>query len=702
MLALPVSPTQLAVIEQSLDSKIFLEGPAGCGKTTAGVKRLLYLLEKGISGSSILLWVPQRFLAEPYLQVLRTPGVTAGGMVAMLTVGGLAKRLIELFWPMVAQDVGFGHPDELPTFLTLETAQYYMADLVRPLLDEGYFETVVMERNRLYSQILDNLNKAAVVGFPYNEIGERLKAAWVGEVSQARIYQDAQFCATRFREYCLSNNLLDFSLQLEVFIKYLWPNLICRQYLKETYRHLIVDNLEEDTPAAHELLRHWLPDFDSALLIYDHDGGYRRFLGADPDSAYTLKPLCPIKIETDRSFVISTDMAILGSHLAQALNRNGSQKRRLIPLDLEKDILAYAFSHFYPEMLDWVADQVAGLVSEEGVTPGEIVILSPFLNDALRFALEERLERRAVPFRTHRPSRSLREEAITRCLLTIAALAHPQWGIRPSQYEFAYALVQIIAGLDLVRAQLLAQTVFRSRADQLRLSSYDLIKPEMQERITYRAGELYERFRRWLEEYARSGEEELDYFFSRLFGELLSQPGYSFHMNFYAGEITANLIESIRKFRWVANRILAEKSIPAGKKYLQMVQDGVISALYIRSWQIKTDDAVLIAPAYTFLMRNIPVDYQFWLDIGSRGWFERLYQPLTHPYVLSCSWSIGRIWTDTDEIETSEEALYRLAMGLIRRCRKKIYLGLSELSEQGYENRGPLLRAIDRVLRQSN
>ena len=702
MLALPVSQAQFAIIEQSLDAKIFLEGPASSGKTTTGVERLLYLLKKGIPGGSIMLWIPQRFLAEPYLQVLRAPGVTAGGTVTMLTAGGLAKRMVELFWPLVAQEAGFGHTDKLPTFLTLETAQYYMAGLVRPLLDEGYFETVVMDRHRLYSQILDNLNKAAVVGFPYTEIGERLKAAWVGEVSQARIYEDAQFCANRFREYCLSNNLLDFSLQLEVFFKYLWPNPACRKYLAVTYRHLIVDNLEEDTPVAHELLRQWFPEFDSVLLIYDHDGGYRRFLGADPDSAYTLKPLCPVRVETDQSFVISKDMAILGSHLGKALNRSGGQKRKLFPLSLETDILAYAFSHFYPEMLDWVADQVAGLVNEEGVPPGEIVILSPFLNDALRFGLEERLERRAVPVRTHRPSRSLQEEAITRCLLTIAALAHPQWGIRPSLYEFAYTLVQIIAGLDLVRAQLLAQTVFRSRADQLSLSSYDLIKPEMQERITYRVGELYEGFRRWLEEYASSGEQELDYFFSRLFGELLSQPGYTFHVNYYAGEITANLIESIRKFRWIADRVLTEKGVPAGKEYLQMVQDGVISALYIRSWQIKADDAVLIAPAYTFLMRNTPVDYQFWLDIGSRGWFERLYQPLTHPYVLSRSWPIGRIWTDKDEIETGEEALYRLALGLIRRCRKKIYLGLSELSEQGYENRGPLLRAIDRVLRHAN
>jgi len=180
VLALPVSQAQFAIIEQPLDAKIFLEGPASSGKTTTGVERLLHLLKKGIPGGSIMLWIPQRFLAEPYLQVLRAPGVTAGGTVTMLTAGGLAKRMVELFWPLVAQEAGFGHTDELPTFLTLETAQYYMAGLVRPLLDEGYFETVVMDRHRLYSQILDNLNKAAVVGFPYTEIGERLKAAWEG------------------------------------------------------------------------------------------------------------------------------------------------------------------------------------------------------------------------------------------------------------------------------------------------------------------------------------------------------------------------------------------------------------------------------------------------------------------------------------------------------------------------------------------
>jgi hypothetical protein len=110
-------------------------------------------------------------------------------------------------------------------------------------------------------------------------------------------------------------------------------------------------------------------------------------------------------------------------------------------------------------------------------------------------------------------------------------------------------------------------------------------------------------------------------------------------------------------------------------------------------------DAVLIAPAYTFLMRNEPVQYQFWLNIGGQGWAERLYQPLTQPHVLTRNWILGRVWTDEDEVETSAEGLYRLISGLIGRCRHRIYLGYSELGEQGVEQRGVLLDALQRMLR---
>ena len=696
-----LNAAQRSVVKKSANARLFLEGPAGTGKTTAGVACLLRLLEAGVAGNSILVLVPQRTLGAPYSDVLRSPSLPAGGMPALLTVGGLAQRMVEMFWPLAAHAAGFTHPDEPPVFLTMETAQYYMAHLVRPLLEEGIFDGVTIERNRLYSQIIDNLNKAAVVGFPYTEIGERLKSAWGGEPAQLRIYEDAQSCASRFREYCLAHNLLDFSLQLEVFRQVLWPASFCRNYLTNTFQHLIYDNIEEDTPIAHDLVREWLPEMRSALLIYDTEAGYRRFLGADPQSAYSLREDCQKQAAFTESLVVSPEIHALTDSIGQYLTRS---KAPLLEPD-PRPAIAYEYQRFYPEMLDWIAGQIDALVHQEGLAPGEIVVLAPFLSDSLRFSLVNRLERLDIPARSHRPSRSLREEPAALCLLTLAMLAHPEWGLLPTKFDVAYTLMQAIAGMDLVRAQLLAEIVYRVREGLPTLSSFDQIAPETQERITYLLGTRYEHLRLWLLGYHQDAQAaeaggELDHFLSLLFGEVLSQPGYGFHYSYDAGEVTANLVESVQKFRWVAAPDLAQAGIPLGKEYIEMVQDGVIAAQYIGSWQLQAEDAVLLAPAHTFLMSNRPATVQFWLDVGSRSWAERLYQPLTHPYVLSRHWHPGVTWGDADEVEANQQVLHHLAIGLLRRCRQRIYLGLSELGEQGYEQRGPLLRTYQRVLQE--
>lgn len=685
---------QNKVIHLPKNIKIFLEGPAGTGKTTTGIERLVYLLENGQRGDSALVITPQRALASPYIKALNSRKSIIGGSVTFLTMGGLAQRMVSLFWPLISRQACFAQPDLPPTFLNLETAQYYMAFLVRPLLLEGYFNSIILDRNRLYSQIIDNLNKSAVVRFPYTEIGNRLKAAWSGEPAQLRVYEDTQACATMFRQYCLANNLLDFSLQMEVFINHLWPLEYCQNYLTNTYRHLTVDNIEEDTPAAHDILSAWLNQCSSALIIYDHDAGYRRFLGADPDNAYRIKEICQDCYEFEKSLVARPEIQELQQQLSTHIAHLKPKPCKIDP----RLSLVHASHRFFPEMLDWTAAQINILVNEEHIPPGEIAVLSPYLSDSLRFALVNRLETYQIPTRSHRPSRSLRAEPATQCLMTLAALAHPEWKIHPNKLDIAYTLMQAIDGLDLVRAQILSEIVYRIKDGIPALTSFEQITPDMQERITYVIGERYEIIRHWLTAYMNDRGGELDHFIKQLFGEVLSQPGFGFHADYDAGDNTAKLIESIQNFRRVVSSQLDKAGIPLGLEYLSMVQEGVIAALFLHQWENMPEDSVLIAPAYTFLMTNQPVSVQFWLDISSRGWSERLNQPLTHPYVLCRQWDQNRQWSDTDETEANQAVLTNLVSGLLRRCRHKLFVGLSEFSEQGYEQRGPLLRSFQSLL----
>ncbi len=684
---------QRLVAEEHFDTTLFLEGASGTGKTTAAIERVKNLIRSGVSPESILIIVPQTALALPYKDALRRARVIKGANVQTTTLSGLAVQSIDLFWPLIAEDVGFNNPLDRPHFLSLELVQYYMTRFLEPEIRRNdYFNSVTINQNRLYTQIVDNLNKAAVVGFSQEMIGEKLKSAWAGASEQAYIYDDAQAAATVFREACRQNNLIDFSLQITLFVNYLWKMEQPRHHLTNQYRHLIVDNIEEDTPATHDVLSEWLGECDSALLLYDSGGGYRRFLGADPINAYTLKQQCEVKVTLDKPRVMSPELEAFEVEIARSLNRPHKGKHKADA----RSAIVYADNHYLPQMVDWTADNIASLINNEGVPPNEIVILSAFLPDALRFSLQTRLNERGIPNRSHRPSRALHEEPAVRTLIALAKLSHPQWKNPPDKFDVAFALTASITDLDLVRARLLSDVLFRSGE----LLPFDRIQDsKVQSRITFDLGTRYDRLRAWIDKYRENESLPLDVFFSKLFGEVLSQPKFGFHYNYDSANAAANLIDSAREFRQTVSKIEPDFPLPLSSEYIRMVDSGVIANQYIRDGDKREKDSVLIAPAYAFLMKNTPVDYQFWLNISSPGWGQRLYQPLTQPYVLSRQWEEDRIWTDSDEFESNQDAVYQLVSGLIRRCRKQIYLGFSQFGEQGFEQRGTLLTAVQSMLR---
>ena len=687
-----LTPNQLAVVERPLTSHIFLHGPAGTGKSTAGTERLKHLLAAGISGESILVLTSHRILQDLYLDAVETSDSPSGGVPVSATMSALAWRTTNQFWPVAARAAGFAHSENPPVFLNVENAQYYMAYVIRPLLAQGYFESVTVDRSRMYSQILDNLNKSATVGFPYTDIGPRLDSAWAGDPAQRRVYAQVQECASRFRKFCLQHNLLDFSLLLEVFSTHLWPDPAVREDLVRAYRHLIYDNVEEDVPRSHDIVREWLPEFDSALLIYDDGGGYRRFLGADAETAAALAQVCDEQVAFEQSFVMSEPVTRLADALAHPLSTQPAVESTL-PLDVLP-------ARFVPEMMDMIVGRVSSLVLDQGIRPSDIVILAPILSDATRFAITSRLEAARIPWRTLRPSRPLRNESASKVLLTLAVLAHPHWNIRPSKFDVAYALVQSLQ-MDLVRAQMLTEIVYRPR--ELSLSAFERINDEMRERLTFTFGDRYAALREWLLEYRKGLPLPLDLWLQKLFDEVLSRPGFGFHTNIDAARVATSLIGSIRTFRLAIEPSLVNLDRPDfdfGQEYVSMFIDGVLPALYLETWRTETSDAVLVAPAYSFLVMNRPATVQFWVDAGSSAWYEGLVQPLTHPYVLSREWPVGRQWTFADAEQMDLANMNQLVSGLLHRCRDRLVLAISNLGESGFEQRGPMLRAFQRVIQQ--
>jgi len=686
-------------------SSTFLEGPAGAGKTTRATQHIQSLIEAGVAPGTILLLTPHRSYTFPYQEAFDQQTWYALGKA---TIGGLARRYVSLFWPEILPHAKYPFAESLePTFLTYEAAQYYMARLVSPLIEQGYFSDLKLTRHRLYSQLLDNLNKMAVNDIPLDDLSSYLQAARIAEedapagaAAKGRVDEIASTVMS-YRQFCAKHNLVDFSLYLELFRDLVRDVEIARSYAYTQYRHLIYDNCEEDVPLAHDFVRHWMTHEDSklesALVIYDRDAGFRKFLAANPQSAHTLKEVCTNSEELEESPRLPPSLLNVSNCLVNSIAN--ASLLEVEPASGERRFHV-ASDRLHHQMVQRVVRQVTALV-ESGRSPQEIVIISPFLSDSLYHALSTGLDEAGVTYCCHRPSRTLREEPVTKVLLTLAKLAHPSWDMaRPSQEAVCHMLVTILADADLVRAAVLAASVYGSPVHEgVGLRKFEEVRADVRDRVTYRLGEAYERLRIWLEHYASEEVLPIDHFLSRLFGELISQPGFGLYKDVQAGAQVGAVVESARKFRRAVTDVLEREQEPVGKAYVEMVQEGVVSGFYAVEWA-DPPDAVLIAPAHTFLLRNRSYAHLLWLDVGSTAWHRRIHQPLTNPYVLSKDWDRQDQWSASWEQRFETERLTRIVSGLIRRCTDSVYLYASELSPHGQEQTGDLLVALGYAMRE--
>ncbi|MCW1967934.1 MAG: UvrD-helicase domain-containing protein, partial [Anaerolineae bacterium] len=296
--------------------KTYLVGPPGSGKTTRLARRLVELIERNTRPDRILVLVPQQAQANVFRAALRQikGQFKSRGQPEITTLYGLAHRHVSLFFPLVAARAGFTLGSE-PTLINVELAQYFLDQLLEPRSAD--FDDLRLYRPRLLGQIIDSMNKAAECGFGLDEIASRLSAAWSGDPQRHISFKRAQALAQEFRQFCRERTLLDFSLLIETYAQHLLNTPTYRDYITARYRHVIIDQIEENPPITHDFVRLLLSNCDSALIAEDNPGSYRLFLGADGVSARQVAAHCDEIVELHDSFVAPTACITLGNRLAQ-------------------------------------------------------------------------------------------------------------------------------------------------------------------------------------------------------------------------------------------------------------------------------------------------------------------------------------------------------------------------------------------------
>ena len=669
----------------------FAEGPAGAGQRALLTERLLHLARRGAAGRQILVLVPDRLLIPRYRAALEAAADGPAPAVQFFTYYTIAKRAVELFWPTAGPAAGFADPYAPPVLLTYETAQHVMSRVAGPKIEQGFFEELALPAQRLVGQLISSMNAAAASGFPLEEIAPRLSAAWTGEALRTRYYEQAQQCIAAYRQRCLEQGLVDVALLMELFAQVLVPDAAFWRYLTTQYRHLLVPHVEENVPVAHDFIRRFLKDSDSALLLCEQDGGVRPFLHVDPAGGYALHEACHEAADLGPSQTTTPALEALAARISAHLEEkelpaaNGSHKavRGLIQ------------KPFRPDMLRAVAGDVKALC-EQGTPPGEIALLAPAVDGVLRFTLEEELRAVGLPLRVLRRHERLGDEPLVRAMLTLAALAHPAWQQPPARHDAADMLARLVGGLDPVRAALLAEACYDADAGRLHPHAGRLDE-EKAARLGPALLRRYDALQGWVAEYADQPGQPLtlDRFVRRFFNEQLGGP----ETPKATAALFSELVRSIEHFRAYASASALADGL-MGATYAGMVREGTVAAQYPARRRLtdEEEDAVTLAPVYTYLLTGRPVRYQFWLDLGAPGWWRSLEQALTNPVVLSHRWPEGEKWTEPRDFATRTDLLRRIVLGLTRRCTGTLTLCTSDRRTSGEAQDSPLLRAAQAAL----
>ena len=689
---------QKELITAGTRERIWLSGNAGCGKTTAAAERVRFLLENTEAWPRVLVFTPGRNYSDAYRDILSSEGIRP----AVTTYNSYIETCLRLFWPLIASDSGFSKTKARPQFLTIEAAQIMMAKMIRPRLETGYFASLSTSLSRVFNQVLVAMHKCAAAEIPLEKYAAVMKDSWGGDPAVSSVFDQTQECVLAFRENCLRFNLLDYSLQLEIFSKKLLPHPRFREWLREQQYHIIFDNLEEEVPAAHHFIRELAPLSRSMLLITDRNGGYRSFMGCDPISAESLSQICGPQLSFEESFVSAPPVQAMEAVITRPKQANAE-----LPVS-PRTAFSFAASHHYPEMIKKAVNDVAGLIHFQGVAPENIVIIAPLVSDILYTEMERELREQGVRVYLNRPSRPLLNEQVTRSLLTLCELVKPIPGTRVRLLDIVQMAQCFIRDLDPMRAQILVGRMFREKKQDFPNPAEYTIKPfaelseEIRTRIPSQIAERFETLRNWIELQRKNKALSPDQIVTDFFNDVLVRDG--FRTDPAANLGIQKVLDSMTKFREVLDYLAnadphGDGILPGWEDYFELVGLGMINAKYYEELYAQPEHTVLISLTSAYLSMNRPVDYQIWLNVGAPRWWERFYGELTNDAVLSRQWIPEKKWDTLTASAYNDAHMMNQIRGLLRRCRKQVKAYSSELSEAGQEQKSRLLYVFSDLAR---
>lgn len=661
-----------------IEKCILIDGKSASGKTTLAIKKYKHMVEEEkIHTKDILVLIMNRYQGLTWKRQL---SLKSSGETNILTYQGFIRKELIKYWPIIEKNCNEIKKGKIrPEFVSADTANYMMEVLVEYFRKKkGYFTDITSTSSRIALDMVSNISKAAISLVRIDEIGERLyNSLQVKEGIKRETYEHMDEVIEHYINSFLKQGVVDYGLSVYLYNKYLLTDKTYKEHLK-AIKYVIVDDLDEASPAQLELVNVLAEHVRGAYLFNNPEGGFCTYYGADTEYLKGNFRFNYEKVELDEHFSCNEEFINFAHKINERTLNIMSKWESKIPVSFDIS------SQLRSEMIDKIGTKIQELI-EKGKKPEDVAIISPFNDFILSYEIENKLRNLNINVMNTSKKNRLIDNPYVHCLIVMASLCYNSISIDLTIDDYR-KFFSIILNLDLIKASNLAKYAIKNEEMQP-------LREEIIKRIGANSQQRYNYLKNWIENYRTVIDQEkmpLDEFFRRTFLELLIVlPKAKENIL-----ICKNLSESAEKFIGVLVQFNTMDN--PEDKFIKFIRSEALDFYSLREIEKITLNlnSVVISSPYSFLTSNLKSKIQIWTDINSNMWSPRNAKELTNTYVLRSTWNTIDKYTDEMEERNRQNNLISIVKCLMRKCSEEIYFYGSEYSINGYEQQSAFSDAI--------
>ena len=344
---------------------MFIEGSLVSNKTDILIDKYVQLLNSGISASEILVLVQNSTLKNDFQnKVLEKLTVDCTEKLQIHSFFSLVYNTVNDNWAFLEDRNVFDNPAILPNLSGLEISQFILKDILKEVPFKGYNSrmSLIQQIFRRYSLIIQN-------NLSPSEVDERAKILKEG------FSDEASLAIKKLLRKTLELRGFDYLRQCLLF-NFIYKNT---DYFKNI-KYLIADDADECTPICIDFIEFLSKQINDFYIAIDPLGSSRcGYLSADKNNYERLKKIfnsdiCPLKGGNG-----SQSQGGLAADKLFANVANGEFNK------LEN--FSYKSFSKRSQMTESTINKINELL-KKGTKPNEISIISPVIDDMLKFTLK--------------------------------------------------------------------------------------------------------------------------------------------------------------------------------------------------------------------------------------------------------------------------------------------------------------------------